>query len=147
MECIDVRRVSLWPPPPILVSMFSVLAIVLPIFALVFAGWLARRTGALGPHSTSELNRFVVYLALPALLFDVVANAHWRELWHPGFVLSFGGGTAAVFVATVLLRRCSGHALADASIDGLNASYANTGFIGFPLAAAVLGSRRRVFRL
>ncbi len=119
--------------------MLSVLAIVLPIFALVLAGWGARRSGALGAHSTRELNRFVVYLALPALLFDVVANAHWRELWQPGFLLSFGGGTALVFVATVFLRRRGGHALADASIDGLNASYANTGFIGFPLAAAVLG--------
>ncbi|MFW9437111.1 AEC family transporter [Xanthomonas euvesicatoria] len=119
--------------------MLDVLAIVLPIFALVFAGWAARRSGALGPHSTSELNRFVVYLALPALLFDVVANAHWKDLWQPGFIASFGGATALLFLATVVLRRRAGHALADASIDGLNASYANTGFIGFPLAAAVLG--------
>ncbi len=120
--------------------MLSVLAIVLPIFGLIFAGWLARRSGALGPHSTSELNRFVVYLALPALLFDVVANAHWQALWNPGFLLSFGGGTALVFAGTVLLQRRRGQPLADASIDGLNAAYANTGFIGFPLAVAVLGT-------
>lgn len=130
---------SLVAPPLFQAAMWSVLAIVLPIFALVFAGWVARRSGALGPHSTSELNRFVVYLALPALLFDVVAHAHWRDLRHPGFLLSFGIGTALVFAATVLLRRRGGHALADASIDGLNAAYANTGFMGFPLASAVLG--------
>jgi predicted permease len=119
--------------------MLSVLAIVLPVFALIFAGWLARRSGALGQHSTSELNRFVVQLALPALLFDVVANAHWQQLWHPGFIASFGGGTALLFAATVWWRRRRGHALADASIDGLNAAYANTGFVGFPLAVAALG--------
>ncbi|WP_313204847.1 AEC family transporter, partial [Stenotrophomonas sp.] len=120
--------------------MLSVLAIVLPVFALILAGWLARRSGALGPHSTSELNRFVVQLALPALLFDVVANARWQQLWHPGFIASFGGGTALLFAATVWWRRRRGHALADASIDGLNAAYANTGFVGFPLAVAALGS-------
>ncbi len=120
--------------------MLSILAIVLPIFALILAGWLARRSGALGPNSTSELNRFVVYLALPALLFDIVANADWATLWHPGFVAAFGIGCGVVFAATLALRLRWPRHLADASVDGLNAAYANTGFIGFPLAAAVLGN-------
>ncbi len=61
--------------------MLSTLLIVLPIFALVFAGWLTRRIGVLGPNATTELNRFVVYLALPALLFDITSHAHWSDLW------------------------------------------------------------------
>ncbi|MFT4027968.1 MAG: AEC family transporter [Novosphingobium sp.] len=60
--------------------MLSVLLIVLPIFALILAGWGARRIGVLGPHATGELNRFVVYLALPALLFDIISNAHRDEI-------------------------------------------------------------------
>ncbi len=55
--------------------MLSTLIIVLPIFALIFAGWLTRRIGVLGPHATTELNRFVVYLALPALLIFAVTVA------------------------------------------------------------------------
>jgi hypothetical protein len=35
---------------------FSTLTVVLPIFALIFAGWLARRIGVLGDHATTELN-------------------------------------------------------------------------------------------
>jgi predicted permease len=53
--------------------------IVLPIFALIGAGWIARRSGVLGPHATGEINRFVVWLALPALLFDIVAKARWSD--------------------------------------------------------------------
>lgn len=113
--------------------------VVLPIFALIFAGWLARRAGVLGPQATQELNRFVVLLALPALLFDIVASADWAEIWQPGFVASFGLGSAAVFVLTICLRLRSRRFLADATIDGLNASYANAGFIGFPLAVAIFG--------
>jgi malonate transporter and related proteins len=119
--------------------MLSLLAIVLPIFALILAGWLARRGGALGPHATGELNRFVVYLALPAMLFDVVANADWHALWQPGFIAAFGIGAGVVFVVTVLVRLRRPRHIADAAIDGLNAAYANTGFVGFPLAVAVLG--------
>ncbi len=117
----------------------SVLFIVLPIFALIFAGWLCRRLDVLGPNATRELNRFVVYLALPALLLDIVAKASWSQIWQPGFVGAFGIGVAVIFVATIAIR-LRAHGLADAAVDGLNAAYGNTGYIGFPLAAAVLGA-------
>ena len=69
--------------------MLSALLIVIPIFALIFAGWLAGRAGVLGPHAAAEINRFVVWMALPALLFNVIANANWRDLWQPGFIAVF----------------------------------------------------------
>ena len=119
-------------------SMLSTLPVVLPIFALILAGWLARRISVLGPGAASELSRFVVHLALPALLFDIVARAGWTEIWQPGFIGAFGLGAALVFAATIVLRRRA-RPLADAAIDGLNAAYANTGFLGFPLVFAALG--------
>lgn len=119
--------------------MLSTLSIVLPIFALIFAGWFTRRVGILGPNATRELNRFVVYLALPALLFDIIAHAHPAEVWQPGFILAFTLGTLCVFVVTLVLQIQRSRHLADAAIDALNASYANTGFMGFPLALAFLG--------
>ncbi len=118
--------------------MLAALSAVLPVFALIFAGWLVRRLGALGPQANSELSRFVVYLALPALLFDITANADWADLWRPGFVAAFGLGSALTFGFTLALRLRT-RPLADAAIDGLNAGYANTGFIGFPLALAAVG--------
>lgn len=117
--------------------MLATIATVLPIFALVLSGWVVRRMGLLGAAATTELNRFVVYLALPALLFDVVAKADLAEIWQPGFIATFGLGSAIVFAGTLLVRLRRG--LADATIEGLNAAYANTGFLGFPLALAVLG--------
>jgi predicted permease len=119
--------------------MLSHLLVVLPIFALILAGWIARRSHALGPHATREVNRLVVYLALPALLFDIMAKADWSEIWHPGFILAFASGCAAIFGLTLWIRIRQGCHLADAAIDALNASYANTGFMGFPLVLAVVG--------
>jgi malonate transporter len=119
--------------------MLATLTVVLPIFALILAGWLARRLGVLGPNATTELNRFVVYLALPALLFDIVAHARWADVWQPGFVATFGLGAGLIFTATLAIRLRRPRHLADAAIDGLNAGYANAGFIGFPLALVALG--------
>ena len=119
--------------------MISTLSVVLPIFALIFAGWLARRFGMLGPQATAELNRFVVHLSLPALLFDIVAHARGVELWQPGFIAAFGLSSLTVFAGVVALRLRRLRHLADATLDGLGAGYANVGFIGFPLALATLG--------
>jgi hypothetical protein len=119
--------------------MLATLAVVLPIFALILVGFGAGRLKVLGPAATSELNRFVVALALPALLFDVTAHTSWARFYQPGFIAAFGLSSALVFTLTVAAQWRATRRLADASIDGLNAGYANTGFIGFPLCLAVFG--------
>jgi predicted permease len=119
--------------------MLTNLLIVLPIFALILTGWIARKTEALGPNATREVNRLVVYLALPALLFDIMANAKLMQIWQPGFILAFTSGCAIIFGATLWWRMAKGRHLADAAIDSLNASYANTGFVGFPLVLSIVG--------
>lgn len=120
--------------------MSSVFNVLLPIFALILVGYICRRTNRLGATAASEINRMVVWLCLPALLFTSTATATWEQIWHPGFVATFTLGTLAMFIITLALRwKKAGH-FADASIDALSASYANTGYIGIPLCVMVLGS-------
>ncbi|RTL49590.1 MAG: AEC family transporter [Bradyrhizobiaceae bacterium] len=119
--------------------MLTALAVISPIFAIIAAGFACRRLNLLGPTAASELNRFVVYLALPCLLFLVMAEANWNTLWQPGFIASFTIASFAVFGGTLLYRVIRGQHLTDASIDALNAGYANVGYIGFPLCGMVFG--------
>lgn len=119
--------------------MLSAVSILLPVFGLIFAGFACRRFGVLGPAAASELNRFVVWLALPALLFDIVAHATWHELFQPAFIVTFGGACLLVFAGVVVVRLFLGRPLADASIDGLAAAYPNTGYVGFPLGMIAFG--------
>ncbi|TCK38529.1 hypothetical protein B0G84_3841 [Paraburkholderia sp. BL8N3] len=121
-------------------SIFTpLLTIILPVFGLIFAGYAGRKTNKLGPNASSELNRFVVYLALPALLFDIMAKTPWSMLDQPGFIAVFGIGSGAVYLATLIVRLWQSRHLADASIDGLNAAYPNTGFVGLPLCLLAFG--------
>ncbi|WP_244816673.1 AEC family transporter [Caballeronia sp. Lep1P3] len=114
--------------------------IILPVFGLIFAGYACRKLNKLGPAAASELNRFVVYLALPALLFDTMARTPLRMLDQPAFIAVFGIGSAVVFVLTLAVRLMQSRPLADASIDGLNAGYPNTGFVGLPLCLLAFGN-------
>jgi malonate transporter and related proteins len=120
--------------------MLSTLQILLPVFGLVFAGFACRRRGVLGPSAASELNRFVVWLALPALLFDITAHATRQQFYQPAFVAAFALAAGAVFVLILTLRILSGRHLADASVDAIVASYPNTGYVGFPLCMIVFGT-------
>ena len=120
--------------------MFSTLAILLPIFALVLAGFLCRRRGIFGATAATELNRLVVWLALPALLFDIMAHASWQQLDQPDFAAAFGLGCAIVFVGVIVAGLVRGQHLADASIDAIAASYPNTAYIGFPLCTVLFGA-------
>jgi malonate transporter and related proteins len=119
--------------------MLSTLTVVFPIFALILVGYLSRKIGVLGPLASSELNRFVVYLALPALLFDIMAHSTWSAINQPGFIVAFGASCAAVFALTLAVRLRPPRHIADASIDGLNAAYGNVGYIGLPLSLIALG--------
>jgi malonate transporter len=120
-------------------SLYSTLLNVLPVFALVLLGWTVRKLGILGAAATAELNRFVVYLALPALFFDVIGHARLEALWQPGFIVAFGLSCVLLFVVTLAVSLFGSRPLADAAIDALNASYPNAGFMGFPLALAIFG--------
>jgi malonate transporter len=102
--------------------MLTSLSVICPVFAVIAAGFGCGRLALLGPTASSELNRFVVYLGLPALLFQVIAI-----------------GMSVIFGGTLIYRLATGHHLTDASIDGLNAGYANVGYIGFPLCELIFG--------
>jgi malonate transporter and related proteins len=123
----------------IMLIMLTSPSVVFPVFAVIVAGFACGRLGLLGPTASSELNRFVVYLGLPALLFQVMAEANWPVLWQPGFMASFAIGIAVIFGGTLIYQVASGRHLTDASIDALNAGYANVGYIGFPLCELIFG--------
>lgn len=120
--------------------MLSVFTLIFPIFALIFLGWYLRKRDLLNDSATTQLNKFVVWLALPALLFDITATSAIASLWQPGFVLSFTLAVFVIFALTVVVQKKRNMSLSESAIDGLNTSYANTGFMGFPLLMAVAGS-------
>ncbi|BBN58633.1 AEC family transporter [Hydrogenovibrio marinus] len=124
--------------------MLGTFSILLPIFGLIIAGFLSRKTKVLGATAASELNRFVVWLALPALLFDIMANSHWSELYLPNFISVYLIGSVMTFLLVLVWRLKQGRPLADASIDSVSAAYSNAAYVGFPLLFLVFGAAGQV---
>ncbi len=119
--------------------MHAVLNAALPIFALILTGFVCGRFDVLPPAATDSLNRFAIYLALPALMFLAMSRITPEQATQIGFALAFAGGIAITFGLGFILSRLRGHRIATASIEGLDAGYSNVGFMGIPLCLLVFG--------
>ena len=120
--------------------MLAIADIVLPIFALIIAGYFLRRKNILSVNACTELNRYVVWLALPALMIDVMINSSWSELYQPEFFYAFELGVFIIFFGVLAFHWLKTKNLVNATVDATSASYANTGFIGLPLCALTFGA-------
>ncbi|WP_336959384.1 AEC family transporter [Sphingobium aquiterrae] len=121
----------------------STLVTILPVFLIIAAGFGAGKAGLLGAGASRPLNRFVIWIALPCLMFDVVATTDWHAQWNPGFVVLSVLGSMLAFGLGLIVGRLRGLSIADMAVDGLNASYANSAYIGLPLLTLVLGPQCR----
>ncbi|MFT4190449.1 MAG: AEC family transporter [Comamonas sp.] len=113
--------------------------IVAPIFLVILVGY---GYGRLKPdsHGADKLiNDYVLYVALPALLFVAVAGAGRGELRQWGFMLSTLAGIAAVYGLALGMAGRMGIGLPQASILGMGACYGTTGYLGVPILIAVYG--------
>ncbi len=120
--------------------MDAFLTVSVPVFGLIFIGYLAGRFGVLGEQSSEALNRFVYYFALPALLFIFVARAPLDRIFYWPFLAAWGGGLALTFAFTALVARVVYRdRLAVVGLRSMNASFSNTGYLGIPLAITAFG--------
>ncbi|UFZ07625.1 AEC family transporter [Bradyrhizobium ontarionense] len=119
--------------------MQAVLNSALPIFALILTGFLCGWFGVFDRTATDNLNRFAVYLALPALIFTAMSRIGVEQVSQFGFIGAFCGGIAATFATGFVISRLRGRRIANASIEGLDAGYSNVGFMGIPMCLLVFG--------
>lgn len=116
--------------------------LVLPVFAVIVTGWIVGRLAILPRALADALVQFAYYIAMPALLFSVVAKEPSAAMFDLPFIAAFGGGSmlvwAAVGGASLLLAR-RGPALA--TVDGLAAAMTNTGFVALPILHGMFGHR------
>jgi malonate transporter and related proteins len=124
----------------------SILAVTVPFFALVLCGYLGARSHALPQSAIPGLNAFVLFFALPCLLFRFGAGTPFSQLIDPVLigVYAFCALVMVAFTVAMTLRGGAGGPgvdLKDAAFGALVAAFPNTGFMGVPLLVALLGER------
>ena len=121
--------------------MLNILLITFPFFALVLCGYIAARRRLLPQSAIPGLNSFVLYFALPCMLYRFGASTPIAQLLD-GTLVAVYLLSALIMVAFTIAVTLSGRiGWNDASFGALVAAFPNTGFMGVPLLVALLGAR------
>jgi malonate transporter and related proteins len=125
--------------------MASVVGLSLPLFGLIFLGFLAGRIWRREENELSWLNLFVLYFALPALFFQLISKTPIEQLanWRFVFITTLATYTAFAIAFAYASIRTRGD-LAESTIQGLVGGYGNVGYMGLPLALVALGPEAAV---
>jgi malonate transporter len=119
----------------------QILDVTLPFFALVLIGWAVARLGWLPLESIPALNLFVLYFALPCMLFRFAAVTPIARLFDPGVFGLWLGCALAMVALAVAFTRHGAIGWNDAAFGALVAAFPNSGFMGVPLLVGLLGER------
>ncbi|KNZ31163.1 MAG: transporter [Methylibium sp. NZG] len=126
--------------------MQAIFAVTFPFFALVLLGYLAAQRRVLPEAAIPGLNMFVLFFALPCMLFRFGASRPFGQLIDPVLLGIYGVSALlmVVFSIALTLQRVpgdSGVPLKDAAFGALVATFPNAGFMGVPLLVGLLGER------
>jgi predicted permease len=122
-------------------NVLQILLITFPFFALVLCGYLAASRRMLPLEAIPGLNSFVLFFALPCMLYRFGSMTPLAQLLDGGVVLTWALCALVTVVFTVGISRNERIGWNDASFGALVAAFPNTGFMGVPLLVALLGPR------
>jgi predicted permease len=114
--------------------MLDILAITSPIYIIVLMGYLSTRFGLFDKPDMRVFGKFVLNLALPALIFNALAQRHIREVLHPAYLLAYLGGSLLMLTTAYLAgRHLAGLSRIRSIFLAMGMSCSNSSFIGFPI--------------
>jgi predicted permease len=119
--------------------MQAILAVTLPFFALVLMGWVAAARGWLPAAAIPGLNAFVLFFALPCMLFRFGQGTPIGQLLDPVLIAVYLSSAVLIVFFAIAVSWGPRLPLRDAAFGALVAAFPNTGFMGVPLLVALLG--------
>jgi predicted permease len=116
---------------------------VLTLFVLILVGWGVRRIGFFTDEVTMGVSRFLVNIALPALVIDSMQIPFDPALAREGAALALAAGAyfaGAILFALVFPRLIRARP-DERAVFSFLVIFANTGFMGYPVVNAIWGEQ------
>jgi hypothetical protein len=120
--------------------MLDILAITGPIYITIALGFATTRLGLFSKSDMRVLGKFVVNLALPALLFNALAQRSLGEILNGRYLLVYAAGSLlALGLGWLWARRGAGQDGTTSAYYAMGTACSNSGFVGYPIALLTLG--------
>lgn len=116
-----------------------ILAITAPIFVLIALGYACTRYGVFSKSDMRVLGKYVISLALPALIFRAMSQRNLAEIFNTTYLLAYLlGSLAALGLAYGIAKRVLRLRHTTASFAAMGSSCSNNGFVGYPILLMAL---------
>lgn len=123
--------------------MIQILSLVIPFFAVIACGYFGARL--IGEQGQRGINNLVLYFALPALLFSLMARADLAERFQVDFVAGYTTVSLVLFALTGLwIKLWLRPRRAETAVYAVASVYGNTGYMGIPIVVVMLGQQATV---
>jgi malonate transporter len=124
--------------------MLDVINLALPFFGLIFIGFACGKLKQIPDTALAWMDFFIVYVALPALFYRILAQTPLEKLAQVDFIFATTLATfwafALSFAIGMAIRRSN---IAESTIAGLAGGYGNIGYMGPAWRWRRSGPRRR----
>ncbi|TDL81280.1 AEC family transporter [Palleronia sediminis] len=120
--------------------MSALLDVILPVFLVIGAGWLAVWRGLLDDNAVGGLMKFSQSVAIPCLLFRAIATLDLGQGFSWPLLISFYAGAVAGFVIGLAGARALGRPWEDAVVIGFAGLFSNTVLLGLPISERAFGA-------
>jgi predicted permease len=115
--------------------------IILPVFLLIGAGFLAAKRKIFKPEQADAVMTFALKFAIPALLFSAVAKLDLSAVFAPKLLISFYAGNTIAFIAGALIARHFFKRPPGAAVAvGFSGMFANSVLLGIPIIERAYGT-------
>ena len=119
--------------------MLHILAITGPIYIAIALGFFTTRAGLFHKADMRVFGKFVLNLALPAMLFNALARHPIQEILNTSYLLAYLAGSLLMLALGYNARRRLGRRDAlQSSCDAMGMTCSNSGFVGFPILLLTL---------
>ena len=119
----------------------SAVLIVVPVFALIAAGYAAVALRFISPTAHKGISEFAFSIAIPALLFRIVVVAEFPAVNAFAVWGAYYGATAATWIVALLASSVLRQSRADGAVLAIGSIYGNIVMLGLPLTLSALGSQ------
>lgn len=119
--------------------MLDILTITSPIYIVILFGFFMTRIGIFNKTDMRVFGKFVIHLALPALLFRALAERQFGEIFNVSYLLAYLTGTLLVIGLGVFWgHRFAGLNPTTNTFFVLGMACSNSGFVGYPILLLTL---------
>ena len=116
----------------------AILSITFPIYAAIAIGYLAVKRSWFDRADMRVLGKYVLNIALPALLFNAVASRDFSEVIHPGYMLVFAAGGLGTIAVSFSWFTFTGIDKGRRAVAVMGSSCPNSAYVGYPVLLLTL---------